>query len=53
MMPVSRMLQNAGGFVLRYFSFLVFMYLNWKCSDNNLQKVRKVYLRVWGVIWVL
>lgn len=46
MMPVSGMLQNAGGFGFSF--FLVFIFLNWKCSDNNLQKVRKKYPRVRG-----
>lgn len=38
---------------LWFFFFMVLIFLNWKCSDNNLQKVRKKYPRVRGVIWMV
>lgn len=41
MIPVPGILRNTGCFVLDLFFFVVLVCLNWDCSDNNLQKVRK------------
>lgn len=55
-LPVSGVLQNAGGLGLSFFLGLSIFFI-WKHSDNHLQKVQKEYLRAqvlsgwWSLLW--